>query len=115
MTKKLINILILIPVAIVLIVLSVANRHSVTLSLNPFQPGDSQLSFSAPFFVYIFLAVIGGILIGSALTWFSQGKHRKRARSEAQERARWQSEAKRNQKRAEELAQQTLVPVSSSK
>jgi uncharacterized integral membrane protein len=114
MTKKLINIIILIPVAIVLIVLSVANRHAVTLSLNPFQPDDSLLSMSAPFFVYLFVAVIVGVLIGSALTWFSQGKHRKRARNEAQEVARWRSEARRNQKRAEELAQQALVPVSSS-
>lgn len=115
MTKKLINIIILVPVAIVLIVLSVANRHAVTLSINPFQPGDRQLSVTAPFFVYLFVAVIAGMLIGSSLTWFSQGKHRKRARTQTQEAARWQGEARRNQKRAEELAQQTLVPVSSSK
>jgi uncharacterized integral membrane protein len=115
MTKKLINIVILLPVAIVLVVLSVANRQSVTLALNPFDPADSVLSLSAPFFVYLFLAVIVGILIGSGLTWFAQGKHRRRARNEAQEAARWQGEARRNQKRAEELAQQVILPVSASK
>ncbi len=40
MTKKLINLVILLPIAIILIVLSVANRHAVTLSLNPFEPSD---------------------------------------------------------------------------
>lgn len=35
MFKKLINIVVLVPVAIILIVLSVANRQSVTLALNP--------------------------------------------------------------------------------
>ncbi|MCD2179858.1 LapA family protein [Rhizobium sp. C1] len=115
MTKKLINLVILLPIAIILIVLSVANRHAVTLSLNPFEPSDPVLSLTAPFFVYLFLAVILGALIGSSLTWFSQGKHRKQARRQTQEAARWQGEARRNQKRAEELAQQVLLPVSASK
>lgn len=114
MTKKLINIVILLPIAVILIVLSVANRHAVTLAFNPFDPADPVLSISAPFFVYVFVAVIVGMLIGSALTWWSQGRHRKRARVEAQEAARWQSEARRNHKRAEELARQAIVPVSSN-
>ncbi|HWU62987.1 MAG TPA: lipopolysaccharide assembly protein LapA domain-containing protein [Ensifer sp.] len=115
MTKKLINVVILLPVAIILIVLSVANRQAVTLAFNPFDPSDSLLSITAPFFVYLFLAVVLGALMGAALTWFAQGKHRKRARHQAQETARWQGEARRNQKRAEELAQQVILPVSASK
>lgn len=115
MTKKLINLVILLPVAIILIVLSVANRHFVTLALNPFDPADPVLSLTAPFFVYLFLAVILGAIVGSSLTWFAQGKHRRRAKNHAQEAARWQGEARRSQKRAEELAQQVLVPVSASK
>jgi len=115
MTKKLINLVILLPVAIILIVLSVANRHAVTLALNPFEPADPVLSLTAPFFVYLFLAVILGAILGSGLTWFAQGKHRKRVRRQAQEVARWQGEARRNQKRAEELAQQVILPVSASK
>ena len=115
MTKKLINLVILLPVAIVLIVLSVANRHFVTLALDPFDPSDKLLSLTAPFFVYLFLAVIIGAILGSALTWFAQGKHRKRVRTQEQEVARWQGEARRNQKRAEDLAQQVILPVSASK
>jgi uncharacterized integral membrane protein len=114
MARKLINLIILVPIAIILIVMSVANRQAVNLAFNPFDPGDTMLSVSAPFFVYIFIALIVGILIGSGITWIAQGKHRKRAKSQKQEATKWQGEARRHQKRAEELAQQTLVPVSSS-
>jgi uncharacterized integral membrane protein len=104
MSRKIINLIILLPLAIVLIVLSVANRQAVTLALNPFRPEDSVLSFSAPFFVFLFLAVIFGILVGSSATWFAQGKHRKRARVEAREAIRWHTEADRNKAVAAELA-----------
>ena len=114
MTKKLINLVILVPVAIILIVLSIANRQSVALALNPFDPSDEVMSFHAPFFVYLFLALILGTILGAAITWFGQGKHRKRARLEAQEAARWQTEARQHQRRAEDLAKQALMPISSS-
>lgn len=112
MMKKLVNILVLVPVGIVLIVLSVANRQSVTLALNPFNPADSVLSASAPFFVFLFLALILGMIIGSLATWFSQGKYRKRARNEANEAVKWHAEAEKHRTRAETIAAQTLLPGS---
>ncbi|MBB3946780.1 putative integral membrane protein [Rhizobium skierniewicense] len=96
MPKKIINLLVLVPLAIILVVLCVANRQAVTLALNPFRPDDSLLSFSAPFFVFIFLSLILGIVLGSMVTWFSQGKYRKRARTEAKEAVRWHDEANRH-------------------
>lgn len=93
MFKRILNILILVPVAIILIVLSVANRQSATLALNPFNPGDSVLSVSAPFFVFIFLALMLGMVLGSVATWFKQGKHRKNARSNEREAVKWHKEA----------------------
>ena len=112
MIKRVVNILVLIPIAIVLIVLSVANRQSVTLALNPFRPEDSVLSVTAPFFVYLFLAVIVGLVIGSLATWFTQGKYRKRARVEASEAVKWHAEAEKHKTRAEVIASQSVVPVS---
>ncbi len=109
MSKKLINLIILVPLAIVLIILCVANRQSATLALNPFRPEDSVLSFTAPFFVFLFLAVIFGVLLGSAATWFSQGKHRKRARAEAKEAVRWHDEA--NRQKAAASAQVSQLPA----
>lgn len=95
MSKKIVNLLVLVPLAIILIVLCVANRQSVTLALNPFEPSDAVMAFTAPFFVFLFLAVIFGVLLGSFATWISQGKHRKRARVEAREAIRWHDEATR--------------------
>ncbi len=95
MSKKIINLIILLPLAIILVILCVANRQAVTLALNPFRPEDVVLSFTAPFFVFLFLAVMFGMVLGSSATWFAQGKHRKRARIEAREAIRWHDEANR--------------------
>lgn len=112
MMKKLVNLLFVVPLAIVLIVLSVANRQSVTLAFNPFQPADSVLSLTAPFFVFLFLAVALGIVIGSAATWLAQGKYRKRARSEARSAIKWQSEADRLKARSEPSSGEGLARLS---
>src|SRR6478609_7767861 len=98
MAKKIINLLILLPLGIILIIFCVANRQSVTLAFNPFRPEDQVLSLSAPFF--LFIALIIGMFAGSAVTWLNQGRHRKRARSEAKEAVRWQGEADRHKARS---------------
>ncbi|MGF0537568.1 DUF1049 domain-containing protein [Agrobacterium sp. ES01] len=108
MIRKIVNLVIFVPLGIVLIVLSVANRQEVRLALNPFRPEDSLLSLSAPFFVFIFLALIFGMVIGSLATWFAQSKYRKRARNEKLAAVRWRSEADKQKNRAEEIAGQTL-------
>lgn len=104
MTRKLINFIILIPIAIILIVLSVANRNVVTLALNPFDPGDSVLSINAPFFVFLFAALMIGMVIGSLATWFKQGRYRKKARQEAKEAVRWHTEADKQRERVESIS-----------
>jgi len=106
MAKKIVNLLILLPLGVILIIFCVANRQSATLAFNPFRPEDQVLSVSAPFFVFLFIALIIGMLVGSAVTWLTQGKHRKRARTEAKEAVRWQAEADRHKNRAEEMSGQ---------
>ncbi|WP_028745259.1 lipopolysaccharide assembly protein LapA domain-containing protein [Rhizobium mesoamericanum] len=106
MAKKITNLLIFLPLGIILIIFCVANRQVVTLAFNPFRPEDQALSLSAPLFVFIFIALIIGILLGSAATWLNQAKYRKRVRIEAMEAARWQAEADRHKTRAEEIAGQ---------
>lgn len=95
MVKRIFSLLVLVPIAIVLVVLSVANRQSVTLALNPFDASDDVLSVSAPFFVFLFAALILGMVIGSVATWVKQGKYRTRARTHEREAVKWQSEADR--------------------
>ena len=113
MTRKIINIVILIPVAVILIVLSVANREWIRFALNPFNPDDKVLSVSAPFFIFLFVALIVGMVIGSFATWLSQGRYRKRARREAREAVRWQAEADK-QKRVNEANQREVVSTTPS-
>lgn len=109
MFKKIIRIVLFIPIAVILILLSIANRQSVTLALNPFEPADTVLSVSAPFFVFLFVALMIGMLMGSMITWFKQGKHRQRARDEAAESTKWHVEADRQKEKADSLANQVVT------
>ncbi|TQX89648.1 MULTISPECIES: LapA family protein [unclassified Rhizobium] len=104
MAKKIVNMLVLLPIGIILIIFCVANRQLVTMAFNPFRPEDQVLSLSAPLFVFLFVTLILGMVIGSAATWFTQGRYRKRARTEAREAVRWQAEADRHRNRAEQIA-----------
>lgn len=81
--RKIISLIIFVPLGIALIVLCVANREPVRLALNPFDPSDSVLAVSGPLFLLLFLALIVGMVIGAVATWFAQSKYRRQARSEA--------------------------------
>ena len=111
MLKKIIWVVFFIPVAIVLILLSIANRGVVTLALNPFEPADTLLSVSAPFFIFILIALMAGMVLGSVLTWFKQGKHRARVRNVSAESEKWHSEADRQKSKADDLAKQLISPL----
>lgn len=80
MIRKIIFVLFLIPLAIVLIALTVANRGAVPLSLDVFNPANPALTFHAPLFVWIFCALAIGVVVGGIGSWFAQGKHRKKER-----------------------------------
>ena len=81
--RRLVLFVFTIPIAIILIALSVANRAPVLATVDPFNPGNPALSFSLPLFALILSALIIGIVLGSFLTWINQGKHRNRAKLEA--------------------------------
>jgi len=110
MIKRIIALAILVPMGIVLIMLSVANRQAATLALNPFNPADTVMSVTLPFFVFLFLALIIGMIIGSLATWFKQGKHRKRARVNANEAVKWHTEADREKAKAQQIAASLPAP-----
>lgn len=104
MIRKLVFLFIALPVAIILILLSVANRQAVTLSLDPFNAAAPAVSLTWPFFVFLFAALLCGMIIGSVATWWSQGSHRRKEREFRTESVKWKSEAESQKKRAEELA-----------
>lgn len=94
MISRLFWIVLLIPAAIILIALSVANRAPVTLTIDPFTANNPLLSFSAPLFVFLFGALLIGLLLGSLVTWMAQGRNRRAAKAANAEVASLQKEAK---------------------
>ena len=54
MLKKLFNLLIFIPLAVIIISIAVANRHVVRLALDPISPETPFLAIDAPFFAFLF-------------------------------------------------------------
>jgi len=90
---------ILLPLAIVVVVLSVANRAPVDFSLDPLG-AIPALSLTAPLFFFLFAALALGILIGGIATWLGQGKWRRAARAERANAARLRQEVERLTERA---------------
>lgn len=84
MLRRLLLILIVLPVSVGLVVLAVANRHAVTLVVDPIA-GAGGWSLELPLFVVLFGAVIAGVVLGGAAVWFSQGRYRRAARHAARE------------------------------
>jgi hypothetical protein len=109
---RFIKLIVLVPIAVILVVLSVANRHFVTLALNPFRPDDTLLSLSLPLFVFLFIALMAGVILGSLATWLAQGKYRKQARDEAHEARKWREEAGKQRTRVEEITTRSLISAS---
>ena len=96
--RKLVNLLVLLPLAIVLIFLSVANRQEVRFSLDPLNTAEPALSVTLPFFVFLFGVLLLGMVIGGTITWWSQRKYRKELRAK-------RAEAERYRRQGESLLQ----------
>ncbi|QKV19557.1 LapA family protein [Oricola thermophila] len=111
MIRRLITLFITIPLAIVLIALAVANRHSVPLHLDVFNSQNAALTVHAPMFLWLLSAVAIGVLAGGIGTWIAQGKHRKMERRYKKEAAslRYEVEDRKRTKDAEPETGGTLL------
>jgi uncharacterized integral membrane protein len=78
--RKFFNAAILIPLAVILVVFAVANRHMVTVSFDPFNSHDAALSLTLPLFVVIIVVAILGVVAGGSATWLRQRRWRRAAR-----------------------------------
>lgn len=92
MLRRLLLILIVLPVSVGLVLLAVANRHAVPLVLDPFA-GAGGLSFELPLFLVVSGAAIVGVLLGGVAVWLGQGRWRHAARSAAREARQARAEA----------------------
>ncbi len=93
--RRFLNYFILVPLAIILVVLAVANRHSVVLSFDPFDTVSPALSVSVPLFVLLFATLAIGVVIGGFAVWLRQGRWRRQARHERGEADRLRREVER--------------------
>ena len=78
--RKFFMALLLIPLGLIFVVFAVANRHLVTVSLDPFNSIDPSVGFRLPLFVVIIVVTIAGVMAGGSATWFRQRHWRRAAR-----------------------------------
>ncbi len=115
--------LITVPLAILGVVVAVANRAPVDVFFDPFSAEAPAIGIQAPLFLVIFAGVLFGMVIGGLAMWLSQGHYRRRAWAEyrkardlerALEAAEAEVKALRGQQPAQSqpLAQSQAAPVS---
>jgi uncharacterized integral membrane protein len=80
MIRRFATALILVPLAILLLCLAVANRQSVIVSFDPFDSAHPALTRALPLYALMLLLVIGGVLVGGVAAWLRQGRWRRAAR-----------------------------------
>jgi uncharacterized integral membrane protein len=78
--RKLVAVLILVPLAIVIIAFAVANRQAITLSFDPFSPSAPAASLTLPLFVIVIGALVAGVIVGGLAVRLGHGRWRRMAR-----------------------------------
>jgi uncharacterized integral membrane protein len=110
--RKLLAWIVLAPLAVILVLLAVANRRTVTLSIDPFSQDAPAYAVDLPLFLVILAAIIAGVLIGGTAVWFGKLRWRFAAHRAEREAARLKAE----KAAAQEIARpglhspQTLIP-----
>ncbi len=79
--KQLLKLLFLVPLALAVVAVAVANRHPVVIYLDPFAgPAPEGTQITVQLFVVLGVAIIIGVIFGGVATYLEQGRHRRAAR-----------------------------------
>jgi uncharacterized integral membrane protein len=78
--RKILNAIVIVPLALILLAFAVANRRFVVVSFNPFDSDDLSMALTLPLFIIMIGAAIVGVIVGSCATWFGQRHWRRAAR-----------------------------------
>ena len=107
MLRKIVTVLILVPLALAIVMFAVANRAPVVIGFDPFGTQPPVFAFVAPLFLALLVALIVGVIVGGAAAWSRQSKWRRRARrlSADLKAARGETESLRRQLEASAQAQ----------
>jgi len=112
--KRFLTYLVVFPLAVLLVALGVVNTQRVDLILDPFRPEAPALAISLPFYVYLFAAIMLGIVIGSFATWRSQSHWRREARRRTVEAQRWHGEADRLARERDAMVKEQALAAAGS-
>jgi uncharacterized integral membrane protein len=80
MVRRLLTTILLIALTIVIVMLAVANRHLVKISLDPFSTETPAFTAMVPLFLIVLISVTAGAIIGGSAAWLRQRKWRRAAR-----------------------------------
>ncbi len=108
--KAVLRIIVFVPLALLILFFSMANRGPVRIGLDPFATSDAPgLSVEAPMFLVVLASMAIGVLAGGVASWLSHLSVRREAKVA-------RSEAKKSRLEIEKLRQQALaqLPADSS-
>lgn len=80
MFRRIITLIIVLPLAAVIIAFAVANRQLVTVSFDPFTSVNPAYALTFPLFILIFVLTILGVIVGGTAAWLRQAHWRRAAR-----------------------------------
>ena len=66
--------LLLLPIAILVVAIAVANREAVRVSFDPFSPEMPVFSLTLPLYAILFACVAIGVVVGGIGAWLGQGE-----------------------------------------
>lgn len=103
--------LLLLPVAVAVVLLAVANRAPVVFSLDPVSSGAPQISVAVPLFLLLFAALALGVVIGGVASWLAQGRRRRAGRALRRDVSQLRQETERLRARSQPREASTLPAV----
>jgi uncharacterized integral membrane protein len=80
MIRKIVAVLILLPLALAIVMFAITNRAPVLLAFDPTGAFPPMFAAPMPLFLALLFALIAGVVIGGAAAWSRQSKWRRRAR-----------------------------------
>jgi uncharacterized integral membrane protein len=110
MFRKTVAALILVPLAVLIVLLAIANRHTVTISLDPLLAEKPALAVTQPVFLVLLVTLTAGVVIGGIAAWLRQVKWRRTARRAQAEARALRAESETLRERLETAERAAQVP-----
>jgi uncharacterized integral membrane protein len=77
MISRILRVVIMVPAFVALALLAMANQQMVTVSFDPFDASDTDLTVTVPLWLLGFTILVAGVLLGGFAAWLKQGRHRR--------------------------------------